>query len=104
MSPDGTSTCASPRARPRSRARPRPPSPSQTATLRIEVADTRTERRPAHEAADNPPPLHEESGRGLYLVARLADRWGVTPRVAAPGKQVWAELYLPPGGPDTEPA
>ncbi|MGW0701748.1 ATP-binding protein [Streptomyces sp. NPDC002867] len=78
-------------------------SPAPTATLRIEVADTRTERRPAPEAADNPPALHEESGRGLYLVARLADRWGVAPRVTAPGKQVWAELHLPPAHPGAEP-
>ncbi|MEU9009041.1 ATP-binding protein [Streptomyces sp. NPDC048479] len=64
-------------------------------TLRIEVADTRTERCPAPESAETPPPLDEESGRGLYLVARLADRWGVTPRPGAPGKRVWAELRLP---------
>ncbi|MDQ0846058.1 ATP-binding protein [Streptomyces sp. V1I6] len=80
------------------------PVPSPSATLRIEVADTRTERRPAQEVAGDPPPLHEESGRGLYLVARLADRWGVATRVAAPGKQVWAELHLPPVGPGAGPA
>jgi anti-sigma regulatory factor (Ser/Thr protein kinase) len=66
-----------------------------TATaLRIEVADTRTERHPAPEAVETQPPLDEESGRGLYLVAEFADRWGVTPRVGAPGKNVWAELAL----------
>ncbi|GGW25622.1 ATP-binding protein [Streptomyces xantholiticus] len=80
-----------------------PPTPAPTATLRIEVADTRTEGRPAQDTADNPPPLREESGRGLYLVARLADRWGVTPRVAAPGKRVWAELHLPHVHPGAEP-
>lgn len=79
------------------------PSPAPTATLRVEVTDTRTERRPAPEAAYTPPPLHEESGRGLYLVARLADRWGVAPRVAAPGKRIWAELHLPPAHPGSEP-
>ncbi|MET7715582.1 ATP-binding protein [Streptomyces sp. NPDC005407] len=62
------------------------------ATLRLEVADTRTERCPTPAAFETPPPLDEESGRGLYLVARLADRWGVTPRAGAPGKLVWAEL------------
>ncbi|MEW2415043.1 ATP-binding protein [Streptomyces sp. NPDC046866] len=32
-----------------------------------------------------------DSGRGLYLVAALADRWAVGERVG-PGKRVWAEL------------
>ncbi|WP_328394596.1 ATP-binding protein [Streptomyces sp. NBC_00390] len=63
-------------------------------TLRIEVADTRTERCPAPEAVEIPPPLDEESGRGLYLMARLADRWGVTPRADAPGKTVWADVRV----------
>ena len=63
-------------------------------TLRIEVADTRSERCPTPAAFETPPPLDEESGRGLYFVAQLADRWGVTPRVGAPGKNVWAELAL----------
>lgn len=65
-----------------------------TTTLRIEVADTRTQRRPAPAAFETPPPLDEESGRGLYLVAQLADRWGIAPRTGAPGKNVWAELEL----------
>ncbi|MER6614933.1 ATP-binding protein [Streptomyces xantholiticus] len=70
-----------------------------SATLRVEVADTRTERRPAPPEPDGPavPPADAESGRGLYLVSLLACRWGVAPRAAAtPGKQVWAELRLPP--------
>ncbi|MFK4221861.1 ATP-binding protein [Streptomyces sp. NPDC019890] len=62
--------------------------------LRIEVADTRTERLPAPGEL-TAPPTDAESGRGLYLVARLADQWGVAPRAGAPGKQVWAELRLP---------
>ncbi|MFC8852951.1 ATP-binding protein [Streptomyces sp. NPDC057144] len=33
-----------------------------------------------------------EYGRGLILVATLADRWGMTPRVI--GKSVWFELVL----------
>ncbi|MER5464757.1 ATP-binding protein [Streptomyces sp. NPDC002668] len=63
------------------------------AVLRIEVADTRSERCPVSEAPGTPPP-DEESGRGLYLVSQLADRWGVAPRPGAPGKCVWAELRL----------
>lgn len=67
-----------------------------TATaLRVEVADTRTERLPATEDLTTPP-ADAESGRGLYLVSQLAHHWGVAPRAGAPGKQMWAELRLPP--------
>ncbi|MEE4541861.1 ATP-binding protein [Streptomyces sp. V4-01] len=60
--------------------------------LRIEVADARGDRLPvaAREADDA-----AESGRGLLLVAALADRWGVTSG-PSPTKTVWAELDLPP--------
>ncbi|MFI9064499.1 ATP-binding protein [Streptomyces sp. NPDC053429] len=34
-----------------------------------------------------------ECGRGLLLVAAVADRWGVGPR--SPGKTVWCELDIP---------
>ncbi|MFG3005384.1 ATP-binding protein [Streptomyces calvus] len=61
--------------------------------LRVEVTDTRAERRPA---AETPGP-DGESGRGLLLVDALADDWGVTPRPAGPGKTVWAEFRPPPG-------
>ncbi|MFI2432072.1 ATP-binding protein [Streptomyces sp. NPDC018960] len=54
--------------------------------LRVEVSDTRTERRPARSA----------SGRGLVIVDALADDWGVAPRHLAPGKTVWATLLLTP--------
>ncbi|MFJ9700584.1 ATP-binding protein [Streptomyces fradiae] len=64
------------------------------AFVRIEVTDTRTERRPSPEKVCRPE-WDEESGRGLYLVAELADRWGVVPRTGAPGKTVWAEVELP---------
>jgi anti-sigma regulatory factor (Ser/Thr protein kinase) len=58
--------------------------------LRIEVHDaspTRPERRPA------PPDACD--GRGLALVAALADAWGVSGR-NGPGKMVWAHLVPPP--------
>lgn len=58
-------------------------------TLRIEVSDTRGERRPPSRAAV-PPPL-AESGRGLLLVEALADRWVVLDRVPV-GKTVRVEL------------
>jgi len=37
-----------------------------------------------------PPGGTEERGRGLLLVAAVAERWGIT--LTATGKQVWAEL------------
>ncbi|GLF93202.1 SpoIIE family protein phosphatase [Streptomyces yaizuensis] len=45
----------------------------------------------------------DEGGRGLFLVAQLADRWGT--RYTARGKVIWTEQTLdgpaaPPGGPD----
>ncbi|MFR9798698.1 ATP-binding protein [Streptomyces sp. MS06] len=61
-------------------------------TFRIDVTDTRSERQPL--SAPPTPDSTSESGRGLLLVAALADDWGVTPRPAAPGKSVWAELRV----------
>lgn len=60
--------------------------------LRVEVTDTRTERVPLLSGLE--PSGDAESGRGLLIVAVLATRWAVTPRVNAPGKTVWAELSL----------
>ena len=59
-------------------------------TLRIEVTDTGGDRlpRPARPAPD------ATSGRGLLLVAALADRWGVIPG-PHPRKTVWAEVGVP---------
>lgn len=53
--------------------------------LRIEVADARGDRVP--EIAE---PGDEGGGRGLWIVAGLADKWGVSERDV--GKTVWAEL------------
>lgn len=38
----------------------------------------------------------EESGRGLFLVQQLADRWGSHRSTRAAGKVVWAELTAHP--------
>jgi anti-sigma regulatory factor (Ser/Thr protein kinase) len=65
-------------------------------TFRIEVTDTRAERQPPSTLPT--PDSTSESGRGLLLVAALADDWGVTPRPAAPGKTVWAVLRVRTGG------
>ncbi|MCQ4083724.1 ATP-binding protein [Streptomyces sp. RB6PN25] len=63
-------------------------------TLRIEVSDTRTERRPPGPGDVSSPQPLAESGRGLVLVEALADRWTVLDRVPV-GKTVRAELDLP---------
>ncbi|MGW2740958.1 SpoIIE family protein phosphatase [Streptomyces sp. NPDC001450] len=39
----------------------------------------------------------DEGGRGLFLVAQLAERWGT--RYTADGKIIWTEQPLPPDGP-----
>ncbi|MEU3436638.1 ATP-binding protein [Streptomyces sp. NPDC006863] len=43
-------------------------------------------------AADGPPEAGDEGGRGLLLVAALADKWGVAER--NPGKIVWCEFSI----------
>ncbi|MFJ5028928.1 ATP-binding protein [Streptomyces sp. NPDC088560] len=60
------------------------------ATLRIEVTDTRGDRLPGAQ----PRTADAESGRGLVLVAALADRWGVA-EGPTPRKTVWAEISVP---------
>jgi anti-sigma regulatory factor (Ser/Thr protein kinase) len=63
-------------------------------TLRIEVSDTRAERRPPAPGDVLPPQALAESGRGLVLIEALADRWAVLDRVPI-GKTVRVELDLP---------
>ncbi|MFD6322235.1 ATP-binding protein [Streptomyces sp. NPDC058442] len=72
-----------------------------SATLRIEVTDARGGRLPAPTPAAD---ADGESGRGLLLVASLADAWGCEPYPPG-GKTVWAEcarrapLRMCPGSP-----
>lgn len=40
--------------------------------------------------------LEDESGRGLALVANLADDWGAERRECGIGKEVWFELLMTP--------
>ncbi|MFF0112459.1 ATP-binding protein [Streptomyces prasinus] len=61
-------------------------------TFRIEVTDTRAEKLPPASSPETD--SLSESGRGILLVAALADAWGVSPCRAAPGKTVWAELRV----------
>jgi anti-sigma regulatory factor (Ser/Thr protein kinase) len=64
-------------------------------TVRVEVTDTRGDSLPdpAADAAADPT---RTGGRGLLLVAALADRWGCAPRPDGPGKTVWAEYRVEP--------
>jgi serine/threonine-protein kinase RsbW len=59
--------------------------------VRIEVHDASLDK-PEQRTQD----LDATDGRGLVLVAALADAWGVSDRLG-PGKIVWAELAPPPG-------
>ncbi|GAA2491820.1 hypothetical protein GCM10010406_29900 [Streptomyces thermolineatus] len=57
--------------------------------VRVEVTDSRPDRLPL--AAPQPPDPEAISGRGLLLVAALADRWGCH-HGPAWAKTVWAEV------------
>ncbi|MEH0417267.1 ATP-binding protein [Streptomyces sp. B21-083] len=59
--------------------------------LLVEVRDAASGMPPVA-APVSPRSGVDEGGRGLQIVAALADDWGVTPRVI--GKSVWAELAV----------
>ncbi|CAL9553506.1 hypothetical protein SUDANB15_04460 [Streptomyces sp. enrichment culture] len=61
--------------------------------VRVEVSDTRGERGPRAGSGDP----GADGGRGLLLVAALADAWGVDGRTGGPGKTVWAVVGVPVG-------
>jgi anti-sigma regulatory factor (Ser/Thr protein kinase) len=61
--------------------------------LRVEVTDTRPERRP-EPASTVSQSLDVPSGRGLLLVEAYAERWGWECRDAYT-KTVWGEVVLP---------
>ncbi|MFB8381375.1 ATP-binding protein [Streptomyces rubiginosohelvolus] len=69
-----------------------PGDPETPGLLRIEVSDTRGERRPPCPGEITAPADGSDSGRGLLIVEALADRWAVLDR--SPGKTVRAELDL----------
>ncbi|MFM9453409.1 ATP-binding protein [Streptomyces europaeiscabiei] len=62
-------------------------------TVLVEVTDTRDERLPTPAPAD--PTGDRTDGRGLLLVAALADFWDWCPRADGPGKTVWARMTIP---------
>ncbi|MFE2375851.1 ATP-binding protein [Streptomyces sp. NPDC059398] len=70
------------------------PAQGRQEQLRIEVSDTRGERRPAIRTPTTAIAPMLETGRGLLIVAALAESWGVEPRRGAPGKTVWAVVTL----------
>jgi len=61
--------------------------------VRVEVSDVRGERLPCPVRNGRP---DDDGGRGLALVAALAEDWGVVPRPGAPGKTVWAVVRAVP--------
>ncbi|GGY56629.1 histidine kinase [Streptomyces omiyaensis] len=65
-------------------------------TLVCEVSDGSSTSPHLRHAAET-----DEGGRGLYLVARFAERWGT--RYGRRGKTIWAELRVGPGGGDGGP-
>jgi anti-sigma regulatory factor (Ser/Thr protein kinase) len=56
--------------------------------VRVEVVSPGRGFRPPR----TPPTIYSTSGWGLFLVSRLADRWGVDARG---GTRVWLEVDLP---------
>ncbi|MCK8678828.1 SpoIIE family protein phosphatase [Streptomyces lichenis] len=65
--------------------------------LTVEVADRSSTSPHLRYAAST-----DEGGRGLFLVAQLADRWGT--RYTPQGKVIWAELAAPGTGGSADPA
>ncbi|MEU7223259.1 ATP-binding protein [Streptomyces chrestomyceticus] len=72
----------------------------QTGRLRVEVSDAGFAMPEPRVAG-----CYDEDGRGLALVAALADEWGVYPRPYGIGKVVWFEVSdcLSPSGPNSGP-
>jgi len=68
-------------------------------TLRITTLP-RVVRVAVSDGSDHPPEPRSrrrggaEHGRGLRIVADLAEQWGCEPRVQAPGKTVWCNLAM----------
>jgi anti-sigma regulatory factor (Ser/Thr protein kinase) len=61
-------------------------------TLRSDKGDVTIEVADGDERIDNIRPRagHQSGGRGLHIVASLADRWGI--RASHTGKTVWATV------------
>lgn len=69
--------------------------PGRGYRLRLRLLPDGVFRVEVHDSGDGRPDVREpcgESGRGLMLVAALADKWGVAER--SPGKIVWCEFVI----------
>ena len=60
--------------------------------LAIEVWDGNPHPPVLRELDDGVPPLDDESGRGLFLVHALSEKWGWYPTGNPAGKVTWCEL------------
>jgi anti-sigma regulatory factor (Ser/Thr protein kinase) len=67
--------------------------PTRSGRVRIEVAD-----RDRSQPVPLEPPPTVPHGRGLFLVATLADAWGVQEAGRRSGKTIWFELTPTPAG------
>lgn len=59
--------------------------------VHVEVSDRNPDMQPVPRGSDSRPTL--EGGRGLTIVARVADDWGTAPTDT--GKTVWFDLRYP---------
>jgi anti-sigma regulatory factor (Ser/Thr protein kinase) len=60
-------------------------------TLRVEVTDSGE----TYPAAGPMPPPSSFRGRGLPIVDRLADDWGISTAPHGPGKSIWFTIAVP---------
>jgi anti-sigma regulatory factor (Ser/Thr protein kinase) len=60
-------------------------------TLRVEVTDSGG----TYPAAGPMPPPSSFRGRGLPIVAMLADDWGIAAAQPGPGKSIWFKVAVP---------
>ncbi|WP_433455099.1 ATP-binding protein [Streptomyces sp. CA-142005] len=60
----------------------------RAASLICEVSDASSTSPHMRQAADT-----DEAGRGLFMIAQMADRWGT--RYSHTGKTIWAECATP---------
>jgi anti-sigma regulatory factor (Ser/Thr protein kinase) len=68
-----------------------------SAVLAIEVWDGNPHPPVLRELDGDVPSLDEESGRGLFLVHSLSEKWGWYPTGNPAGKVTWCELQAPVG-------
>jgi anti-sigma regulatory factor (Ser/Thr protein kinase) len=66
------------------------------ARLLIEVWDGNIQPPVPHVLENEIPALDAESGRGLFLVETLSERWGWYPTWNPEGKVTWCEISVPP--------